>query len=378
VLGLPQQEALARLKKAGFDGEVHTDEEVPDVCAGRVLAQHPAPTGARRLRLTLAHNTTAFYNLTCRGDLADIQRATGSQPGFEQLSFTMRKAGTGPASDGLLPGQCTWDDRGFRPGEPLKVRIDVTPTQRRQLMPVLASDQRYVVFRAVNRGEWMRAGCTVAVDARPPGPPRAAEGAESPLLAQVQAYFDQSGKAPAFNEARASDIARRVAPDVDLLALALALVKNEAGDFQPRTEKPSQFNTPPGGPDFGDYEPGGRLAKGLGNTEKGDGARYRGRGILMIVGRANYARYGELAGLGDKLVQEPERAADYQVAMEIFMAALKRVSPQLKRPIDADGVRQAQRLINGNTNADKLVRDFEAAKPLAATLLGVRASASKQ
>jgi hypothetical protein len=27
-------------------------------------------------------------------------------------------AGTGPAYNGLLAGQCSWEDRGFRPGEP--------------------------------------------------------------------------------------------------------------------------------------------------------------------------------------------------------------------------------------------------------------------
>lgn len=47
----------------------------------------------------------------------------------------------------------------------------------------------------------------------------------------------------------------------------------------------------------------GRIAK-LGNTETGDGPRFKGRGLLEITGRNNYTKYGALLGLD--LVAHPE------------------------------------------------------------------------
>ena len=48
------------------------------------------------------------------------------------------------------------------------------------------------------------------------------------------------------------------------------------------------------------YGNGNATGIGMGNTTPGDGAKFVGRGLIQLTGKANYQRYGKLAGLIDQ------------------------------------------------------------------------------
>jgi putative chitinase len=107
------------------------------------------------------------------------------------------------------------------------------------------------------------------------------------------------------------------------------------------------------------YEPPSDLAKDLGNTQPGDGFRYRGRGPIQITGRANYKKYGEL--LGVDLVDNPDLAARPEYAFQI--AGLFWSLRGLNQLADAEDFSTITRRINGGlTGLAERERYYEVAK----------------
>lgn len=61
-----------------------------------------------------------------------------------------------------------------------------------------------------------------------------------------------------------------------------------------------------------------KIGKSMGNTEPGDGFKYRGRGYIQLTGKSNYAAYSQAAGVD--LVKNPDAASDPLVAAKITAA----------------------------------------------------------
>jgi putative chitinase len=84
----------------------------------------------------------------------------------------------------------------------------------------------------------------------------------------------------------------------------------------------------------------------LGNSEPGDGRRFKGRGPIQITGRANYRRYG--ARIGIDLERHPEIAAYPSIGLHLALEYWARCG--LNTLADADNVLAITKLINGGTN----------------------------
>ncbi|WDA37873.1 glycoside hydrolase family 19 protein [Sphingobium sp. YC-XJ3] len=86
--------------------------------------------------------------------------------------------------------------------------------------------------------------------------------------------------------------------------------------------------------------------KDLGNTVKGDGSLFRGRGPIQITGRANYEEYGNAIGLW--LTDKPTLAAIPAIGLHIACEYWKRKG--LNAWADADDVLTITKKINGGVN----------------------------
>lgn len=96
-----------------------------------------------------------------------------------------------------------------------------------------------------------------------------------------------------------------------------------------------------------------KKAKELGNTQPGDGYRFRGNGMLQLTGRASHARIGKMVGFDlenhPELLENP--ATSFEVAVKEFVAL------GCLAPAAADNINLVTRKVNGGTNglAERIV-----------------------
>jgi putative chitinase len=91
-----------------------------------------------------------------------------------------------------------------------------------------------------------------------------------------------------------------------------------------------------------DYEGRGDL----GNTQSGDGVRFKGRGLIQVTGRANYADCGR--ALGVDLINNPQRLGNFDLAC--LSAGWYWDTRNLNSYADLDDILTITQIINGGTN----------------------------
>jgi hypothetical protein len=88
------------------------------------------------------------------------------------------------------------------------------------------------------------------------------------------------------------------------------------------------------------------VGKRLGNTEVGDGYRFRGRGFIQLTGRDNYQTYGSRIGVD--LLSDPDAATNTYNAARILAVYFK--DRGVGVAADAGDWPNVRRLVNGGLN----------------------------
>jgi len=86
------------------------------------------------------------------------------------------------------------------------------------------------------------------------------------------------------------------------------------------------------------------VGKKLGNTKKGDGGKYKGRGFNQLTGRANYKNIGNK--IGEDLIGNPELVNRLDIASKALFAYLK------------DGLSRRKIDINGFKSTDDAIKNI--------------------
>lgn len=143
--------------------------------------------------------------------------------------------------------------------------------------------------------------------------------------------------------------------DKPMVLMAMSTIRAETESFRPISEYKSKYNTSPGGHPFDLYD----YRRDIGNTRKGHGEKYKGRGFVQLTGRYNYEFYGKKIGLGQKLLRKPELANDQFYAAELLAVFLKDKERLIKLALLHNNLAEARRLVNGGSHGlDRFVETF--------------------
>lgn len=145
----------------------------------------------------------------------------------------------------------------------------------------------------------------------------------------------------------------RALGDRPMVLMALATIRAETEGFVPISEGRSKFNTLHAPFDL--YEPGTSAGNRIGNTQPGDGPRFKGRGYVQLTGRFNYTRVSGQVGVD--LVGNPEAANDPTTAGVILAQFLKNHEAAVRQALASNDLKRARKLVNGGSHGLDRFRD---------------------
>lgn len=98
-----------------------------------------------------------------------------------------------------------------------------------------------------------------------------------------------------------------------------------------------------------------QIARELGNTQQGDGVKYKGRGFVQITGKNNYVKFSQILGLDFE--NTPDHALEWDNSFSIMTVGMRdglftghKLSDYIFE--GSKNYRNARQIINGLNEAD--------------------------
>ena len=218
-------------------------------------------------------------------------------------------------------------------------------------LEIIVSDNGWLFVRGLNSDGAPAMGFVdarfVAIDAvgaqpAPGAPPSGPEGQDASVTVDsVQQMFPNTHRSAIVANLPMvlSGLQWRGLTDKNMVCMALATIRAETEGFAPIPEGVSRFNTRVDPFDL--YE--GRA--GLGNSQPGDGARFKGRGYVQLTGRSNYTLIGHEIDVD--LIGSPDFADDPRIAGKILAQFLFNHQADIRRALANNDLASARKAVNG-------------------------------
>jgi predicted chitinase len=149
--------------------------------------------------------------------------------------------------------------------------------------------------------------------------------------------------------------------DRAMVLAAFGTIRAETAGFVPISEFPSRFNTIAGQQPFSAYEPNTKVGHALGNTEPGDGARFKGRGFVQLTGRFNYQKYATRDRID--IVNQPDLVNSPELAAVLLARFLADCADKMRAALANEDFAGARKLVNGGSHGlQEFIGVFKAAE----------------